>query len=235
MRWRAFLAVALLMLTMPYAAVAQRGDVERGERMYRACVPCHSLEPNRNMTGPSLAELWSRRAGSLPSFPRYSGPLQSSGIIWNDDTLDAWIKDPQHFIPGNTMRFAGMKDARQRADLLAFLKDATQPGRAPKTAQGSNQMGGMMMGGGQVPNLKQLDPEDQVRSINHCGDTYKVVTDDGKTRDFWERNLRFKTDVSADGPQPGVPAILPAGMMGDRADVIFASPDEISGFITHQC
>jgi cytochrome c len=236
MRHRALLAVALLTLTMPYPALAQRGDVGHGERMYRACIPCHSLEPNRNMTGPSLADLWNRKAGSLPSFPRYSNPLKSSsGIVWNDDTLDAWIKDPQYFIPGNTMTFAGMKDARQRADLLAFLKDATRPGRAPKAAQGSNQMGGMMMGGGQMPNLKQLDPEDRVRSINHCGDTYKIATEDGKTRDFWERNLRFKTDVSADGPQPGVPAIVPAGMMGDRADVIFASPDEISGFITHQC
>ena len=46
-----------------------------------------------------------------------------------------------------------------------------------------------------------------------------------KTRDFWERNLRFKTDVvSDDGPQKGAPAIVPAGMMGDRADVIFAKP-----------
>ena len=133
------------------------------------------------------------------------------------------------------MTFPGMKDTRQRADLLAFLKEATKPGRAPTTAQGGNQMGGMMMGGGQVPNLKQLDPEDRVRSINHCGDTYKVATADGKTRDFWERNLRFKTDVSAEGPQKGAPAIVPAGMMGDRADVIFASPDEISAFITHQC
>ena len=54
-------------------------------------------------------------------------------------------------------------------------------------------------------------------------------------RDFWERNLRFKTDVSDDGPQKGAPALVGAGMMGDRADVIFASPDEISGFIAHQC
>ena len=133
------------------------------------------------------------------------------------------------------MTFQGMKDARQRADLLAFLKDATQPGRAPKTAQGGNQMGGMMMGGGAVPNLKKLDPEDRVQSINHCGDSYKVATADGKIHDFWERNLRFKTDVSDDGPQKGAPALVPAGMMGDRADVIFAGPEEISGFIAHQC
>jgi hypothetical protein len=73
------------------------------------------------------------------------------------------------------------------------------------------------------------------------GDQYKRRSAIGEgvrrteTRDFWERNLRFKTDVTADGPQKGAPAIVPAGMMGDRADVIFASPDEISAFITHQC
>jgi cytochrome c len=78
------------------------------------------------------------------------------------------------------MTFPGMKDVRQRADLVTFLKEATQPGRAPKTAQGGNQMGGMMMGGGQVPNLKKLDPEDRVQFINHCGDTYKVDTADGR-------------------------------------------------------
>jgi cytochrome c len=225
----------LVLIALPYQATAEPGNSARGERMYRACAACHSLEPNRNMTGPSLAEVWNRKAGSLASFPRYSPALKSSGIVWTDDTLDAWIKDPQHFIPGNTMTFQGMKDARQRADLLAFLKDASQPGRAPKTAQGGNQMGGMMMGGGAVPNLKKLDPEDRVRSIDHCGDTYKVATADGKVRDFWERNLRFKTDASDDGPQKGAPAIVPAGMMGDRADVIFANPKEISGFIAERC
>jgi len=226
---------ALMLMALPYLAMAEPGNPTRGERMYRACVACHSLEPNRNMTGPSLAEIWNRKSGSLASFPRYSPALKSAGIVWNDDTLDEWIKDPQHFIPGNTMTFQGMKDARQRADLLAFLKDATQPGRAPRTAQGDNQMGGMMMGGGAVPNLKKLDPEDRVQSINHCGDTYKVATADGKIRDFWERNLRFKTDVSDDGPQKGAPALVSAGMMGDRADVIFAGPEEISGFIAHRC
>jgi cytochrome c len=234
-RIRPFAIVTLMLIALPGRAIAQPGDVTRGERVYRACVACHSLEPNRNMTGPSLAELWNRRSGSLVSFPRYSPALKSAGILWTDDTLDEWIKDPQHFIPGNTMTFPGMKDARQRADLLAFLKDVTQPGRAPKTAQGGGQMGGMMMGGGAVPNLKTLDPRERVRTITHCGDTFKVSTADGKVRDFWERNLRFKTDVSDDGPQKGAPALVGAGMMGDRADVIFAAPSEISGFIADQC
>ena len=120
---------ALLLPALSYRATAEVGNTSNGERLYRACVACHSLAPNRNMTGPSLAEVWNRKSGSLASFPRYSPALKSasSGI---DDTLDEWIKDPQHFIPGNTMTFPGMKDARQRAD-LPFLKDAAQPGRAP--------------------------------------------------------------------------------------------------------
>ncbi len=226
--------VIAMLLLAGWRAMAESSNAARGERLYRACVACHSLEPNRNMTGPSLAEVWNRKSGSLASFPRYSPALKSGGIIWNDDTLDEWIKDPQHFIPGNTMTFPGMKDARERADLLTFLKEATQPGRAPKTAQDANQMGGMM-GGGAVPNLKSPEPQKRVRSITHCGDTYKVTTADGKTHDFWERNLRFKTDVSDDGPQKGAPALVAAGMMGDRADVIFAGPEEISGFIANAC
>ena len=92
--------VALVIGALPHGAAAEPGSAARGERMYRACVACHALEPNRNMTGPSLAEIWNRKAGSLPSFPRYSPALKLAGIIWTDDTLDEWIKDPQHFIPG---------------------------------------------------------------------------------------------------------------------------------------
>ena len=230
---------AVGMTVLSVQASAQTGDVARGERVFRTCAACHSLEANRNMTGPSLAELWNRKAGGLQSFPRYSPAIKSSGIIWGDKTLDEWLKDPQHVIPGNTMTFPGVKDGRQRADLLAFLKDATQPGRVPPIAaqRGDSRMSGMMgmMGGGPVPNLKMLKPEERVQTVTHCRDTYRVITADGKTHDFWERNLRFKTDVSDDGPQKGAPAIVPAGMMGDRADVIFAAPEEISGFISRAC
>ena len=219
-------------------ALAQQDDAARGQRDFQVCAPCHSLEADRNMTGPSLAGLWNRKAGTLPSFNRYSPALKSSGITWNDTTLNEWLRDPQHLIPGNTMSFPGVKEAGRRGDLLAFLKEATQPGHAPPSAaQRGNQMGGMMgmMGGSPVPNLKKIGPDERVQTITHCRDTYRVTTADGKTRDFWERNLRFKTDVSEDGPQKGAPAIVAAGMMGDRADVIFAAPEEISGTISPQC
>jgi cytochrome c len=223
------------------SANAETGNPGRGQRVYGACAACHSLEPDRNMTGPSLADLWNRKAGGLASFHRYSPGLKSSGIVWNDKTLDEWLKDPQHLVPGNTMTFQGIGKDQQRADLLAFLKQSTQLGHAPsRSAQQAGQQGGtggmMAMGGpGGVPNLRKLDPGDRVQTIQHCGDTYKVTTADGKTRDFWERNLRFKTDSSEDGPEKGAPGLVNAGMMGDRADVIFAGPEEISTYVEKKC
>ena len=230
------LAVGLLSSTT--AVNAQQGNPNAGQRVFGTCAACHSLEPNRNMTGPSLAELWERKAGTLSSFRRYSEALKSSGVVWNDKTLNEWIEDPQHLVPGNTMTFQGLKNNQQRADLLAFLKQATRAGqKPPQTAQqqGGGGMMGMMGGAGSVPSLKKLGPEDRVQAIQYCGDTYKITTANGMTRDFWERNLRFKTDSSDDGPEKNSPALVDAGMMGDRADVIFADPQEITGLITHQC
>lgn len=233
----------LVTVTSLCPAFAETGDATRGRQDFRACAPCHSLEPDRNMTGPSLANLWGRRAGSLPSFDRYSDALKSSGIIWDDHALDGWLTDPQRMVPDNEMPFEGIKDASDRADLLAFLKEATKPGAAQPTAQqgGMKGMGGMsggmggMMGGGRDPNLKNLEPDKRVRAITYCRDTYRVTTADGKTRSFWERNLRFRTDSGKDGPDRDAPALVPAGMMGDRAAVIFAAPEEINKVIETRC
>jgi cytochrome c len=213
------------------AAHAETGDATRGQRVFAAtCSACHSLQPGKNMTGPSLADLWNRKAGSLAGFPRYSDAVRSSGITWDDNTLDAWVTAPEHVIAGNQMTFPGIKDPQHRLDLLAFLKQATKPGAAvAQTPQGG------MMGGGSVPNLRKLGPEDRVQSVAYCQDTYTVATADGKTRKFWERNIRLKTDSSDEGPTPNAPALVPAGMMGDRADIIFAAPDEIAKFVSKSC
>ncbi len=231
-------AGALLALATSPVAAAQ-GDPAQGARDFRACAPCHSLAPNRNMSGPSLAGIFDRRAGTLDSFGRYSPALKSSAITWNDQTLDAWLADPAAAVSGNHMTFPGIRNPKVRADLIAYLKEATVPGHAPatQTAQGgmSGGMGGMMGGSAEVPNLMKIGPDETVKAIGYCRDTYHVVTADGETHDFWERNLRFKTDSSDEGPVTGAPAILGAGMMGDRASVIFAAPDEISGFIKHDC
>ena len=236
-RMHVFIAVTFAALVVGTHMALAQGSSARGQRVFSACAACHSLQLGQNMTGPSLAGVWGRKAGSLADFSRYSPALQSSGVVWNDQTLDEWIADPQHLVPGNQMTFAGVKDPRQRSDLIAFLKEATQPGAS--TAQRGGPMGGMgmggMMGGGQVPDLKHAEPALRVRAISYCKDTYTVTTADGQTHKFWERNLRLKTDSSGEGPEKHAPALIPAGMMGDRADVIFSDPAEISASITGRC
>jgi cytochrome c len=209
-----------LLSAAPAGAAA---DAEKGAALFRACVACHSLKPDQNMTGPSLAGIWERKAGSLDSFERYSPALKSSNIVWDENSLEAWLKSPTSLVPQNRMIFPGMSDARQRADLIAFLKTASA-GHAAEPAMASG-----------FQDLKKLGPDRQVQAIGYCHDTYHVTTADGQTADFWEANLRFKTDSRETGPLPGKPALMPAGMQGDRASVFFASPEEISTFIKHQC
>ena len=230
--------LAILILCLGASQTHAAGNLAQGQRLFGTCAACHSLQPDQSMTGPSLAGLWNRKAGSLDSFSRYSPALKSANIVWNDKTLDDWITNPQHLVPGNEMTFDGIKDARQRADLLAFLKEATQHGASvAQQSESMRGMGGMggMMGGRQVPNLKHLDPENRVQAITYCKDTYTITTANGQTRRFWERNLRLKTDASAEGPEKNAPALVGAGMMGDRADVIFADPSEISAHIAAKC
>jgi cytochrome c len=205
------------------------GDPKRGAQAFRACTACHSLEPGRHRTGPSLAGVFGRKAGTAETFRRYSPALKAADVVWNEVTLDAWIADPQAFIPGNRMAFRGLSDAQARADLIAYLAQAEhQAVEAPP--------GGMMgMGASDLPDLKTTGPEHRVTAIRHCGDTYEVVTEDEASEPFWEMNLRFKTDGSQLGPAPGKPVIVGAGMMGDRASVVFAAPTEISPFIQEGC
>jgi cytochrome c len=199
------------------------GDAEKGKRLYRACVACHSLEPGRHMTGPSLAGIWGHRAGKIAGFNRYSDPLKSSTIVWNAETLDAWLKNPRAMIPGNRMTFRGIANRQVREDLLAYLQTAARQG-GPRRAAARN-----------MADLKSIGPARQVKIIRHCGDTYRVTTAAGETIPFWEFNLRFKTDGGELGPPKGRPALLRASMQGDRAFVVFASPDEISAFIAAKC
>jgi cytochrome c len=220
---RAAVLASTALLPAVTAPAKAAGDAEKGAALFRACVACHSLKPGQNMTGPSLAGLWERKAGSLESFDRYSPALKSSDIVWDENSLDAWLKSPKSFVAQNRMIFPGMSDARQRADLIAFLKTASAGHIAePAMAPG-------------FQDLKKPGADRQVQAIRYCHDTYHVTTADGETADFWEVNLRFKTDSSQTGPLPGKPTLMPAGMMGDRASVFFASPEGISSFIKHQC
>jgi cytochrome c2 len=93
----AILALAVVGASAMSAAAA---DPARGERLWRKCASCHTLEANgRNRAGPRLHGVFGRTAGSVPDY-RYSEALKRSGIVWTAQTLDAYIKDSEGFVPG---------------------------------------------------------------------------------------------------------------------------------------
>lgn len=85
------------------------------------------------------------------------------------------------------------------------------------------------------PPLRNLADDQVVRTIAYCRSEYAVTMASGAQHRYPEYNLRFKTDSSRTGPESGRPALLPAGMRGDRAQVIFASPDELKRFLVERC
>ena len=123
MRVRGMIA-AVALLAAAGAARAE-GDAARGEKQFVECATCHTLERGVNNVGPSLFGLFGRKAGEIADF-RYSPALKKSGIAWNPQTLDSFIADPQKEVPGNRMPFAGMPDAGDRADLIAYMQKATK-------------------------------------------------------------------------------------------------------------
>ena len=104
------------------AARAADGDSAHGEAVYQRCLACHALEHNR--VGPRHCGLFGRRAGSLPGYA-YSAAMKKYGVVWNAETLDAFLENPLKTVPGTKMGYAGVKDAGERADLIAYLKAAT--------------------------------------------------------------------------------------------------------------
>ncbi len=227
---RAFAALIGLLSFAVGNGSSAAGDPKRGAQVFQACIACHSVQGGEHMTGPSLAHIWNRKAGTVEKFLRYSDALKSADIVWNEATLDKWLSDPAQLVPGTSMTFSGLKGSRDRQDVIAYLQ-AVSENKAPQMKQG----GRGMMTRASKPDLRLAPPEGQVTAIKYCGDTYTVATADGKTQKIWEFNLRFKTDSSKDGPLPGKPVIVGAGMQGDRASVVFAGPVEISNFIRQAC
>ena len=100
-------------------------DAAHGKKLFEECVACHSLERGVNGVGPSLQGMFERKAGDVAEY-RYSPAMKRSGIAWSAQTLDAYLADPQNNIKGNRMPYSGMPEARDRADLIEYLRTATK-------------------------------------------------------------------------------------------------------------
>lgn len=88
--------------------------------VFAQCASCHAVVPRRNGIGPSLAGVAGAPAARDPQFA-YSTAMRSSGLTWDEATLDAYLKDPRAVVPGTKMAYAGLKDDAARAELIAWL------------------------------------------------------------------------------------------------------------------
>src|SRR5690606_32724269 len=125
---RAVLLAAAAAALPAFAAPApDAAALQRGEAIYSRCMACHAIDANR--TGPQHGGLFGRHAGTAPGYTDYSPAMKGSGIVWDAKTLDWFLQNPMKAVPGTTMGYAGVKDPQERADLIAWLKQATQPGK----------------------------------------------------------------------------------------------------------
>jgi len=115
---RSILAALLLAVTGGHAIAA---DAKHGADVFAEnCAECHSVKEGKNKKGPSLFAVVGRKAGIVADVA-YSDAMKQSGISWTADKLDAYITDPRKAMPGGKMKFDGLGNAAERADLIAYL------------------------------------------------------------------------------------------------------------------
>jgi cytochrome c len=119
----AFVATVLVLRLADGASAA---DMAAGEKVFARCKICHSVQAGApSPVGPNLHGVFGRKAGSVEGF-NYSEAMKNSGIVWDDETLTKYLRDPRGSLPGNKMAFPGLKNDDEMANLLAYLHQATQ-------------------------------------------------------------------------------------------------------------
>jgi cytochrome c2 len=98
------------------------GDVAAGEKVFKKCKACHVVDAEKHKTGPHLVNIMGRAAGSADGFKKYSDAMKSSGIVWNEETLDGYLEKPKAYVKGTRMAFAGLRKEADRANVIAYLK-----------------------------------------------------------------------------------------------------------------
>lgn len=123
----AILAGAALLAAAIQPAHAQ--DAAAGEKIYAQCRACHQVgETARNMVGPALNGVIGHKAGAREGYS-YSAAMKDSGLTWNEATFAEYIQNPRAKVPGTKMIYAGLKDEKRIADLLAYLKQFDPAGK----------------------------------------------------------------------------------------------------------
>jgi len=108
-------------LLASYPAPYNTADLANGKAKFALCQSCHTIAPGgANMTGPNLHGVFGKTSASHPDF-KYSDALKNAGWVWDADHLNQWLEKPQTFLPGTKMTFAGLKEPKDRVDLIGYL------------------------------------------------------------------------------------------------------------------
>ena len=131
------LALGLLAGAAPAQEAQLIGDAARGETLFRQCIGCHQVGPDaENRIGPQLNGVYGRRAGAVDGFA-YSRAMErafADGLVWDLDTLDAYIENPRALVSGTRMSFRGIRDEQDRHDVMAYLRRySASPQNIPET------------------------------------------------------------------------------------------------------
>ena len=122
---RATLLAAFMAMGALGSAAAQEGNAEEGAEVFKKCRACHDVGPDaKNKVGPLLNGILGRKAGTIDGFA-YSDANKAAGakgLVWTDDVMLKYLENPLSYMPGTKMAFAGLKDAQDRKDLIAYLK-----------------------------------------------------------------------------------------------------------------
>jgi cytochrome c len=110
---------------MAGVSAASAQSAEEGEKVFRQCKACHSLEAGKKGVGPSLSGLIGRQSGSMEGFA-YSPAMKGANITWNEENLTKYIADPKGFVAGNKMAFAGVKKEEDLKNVVAYLLQAAK-------------------------------------------------------------------------------------------------------------
>jgi cytochrome c len=120
MIWSQLITGAALASALATTAVAQ--DVTAGEKTFNVCRACHEIgDGAKNEVGPALNGVVGRKSGSYPGY-NYSDANKNSGLIWDEATLQEYLKNPKAKVPGTKMLFPGLKRDDDIVNVIAFLK-----------------------------------------------------------------------------------------------------------------
>ena len=116
-------AATIMTAFLVVGSPVQAGDIDAGAKVFKKCKACHWANKEKNKTGPHLVAVLGRAAGSLEEY-KYSKAMKASGLVWDEETLAAYLKAPKKYVKGTKMAFAGLKKDKDVADVIAYLKAA---------------------------------------------------------------------------------------------------------------